>query len=317
MKTKTLLFFWLTAAYVILLWSSCNQSTASENNTDATTQPVWHAPDSSTLVTNPDAELIRYGEKLVANTSYYLGPNGIVSHISNRMNCQNCHMQAGTKPFGNNFGAVAATYPRFRPRSGKIENIFKKVNDCIQRSLNGKAIDTNSREMLAITAYIKWVGKDVTRQNIPDGAGGAQIAFLDRAADSVKGKEIYLLKCGACHGVNGGGMPNAPGIGKPGPALWGDNSYTTGAGIYRLGKLAAFIKQNMPFGTIYKSPVLTDEEAWDVAAYINSQPRPWFDASADWPDIKTKPIDYPFGPYADSFTETQHKYGPFKPMKKS
>jgi thiosulfate dehydrogenase len=59
-------------------------------------------------------------------------------------------------------------------------------------------------------------------------------------------------------------------------------------------------------------PILTDEQAWDIAAYINSMPRPEKRFKNDWPDISKKPIDLPFGPYADHFTEEQHKYGPYK-----
>ncbi|HTH31559.1 MAG TPA: hypothetical protein VL946_09415, partial [Lacibacter sp.] len=68
-------------------------------------------------------------------------------------------------------------------------------------------------------------------------------------------------------------------------------------------------------GTTYHAPQLSDEEAWDVAAFVNSQPRPSKNLSSDWPDISKKPIDHPFGPYADTFTEQQHKYGPFAPIK--
>jgi thiosulfate dehydrogenase len=32
----------------------------------------------------------------------------------------------------------------------------------------------------------------------------------------------------------------------------------------------------------------------------------------DWPDISKKPMDHPFGPYADSFSEERHKYGPYQ-----
>ncbi len=67
----------------------------------------------------------------------------------------------------------------------------------------------------------------------------------------------------------------------------------------------------------YNNPVLTDEEAWDVVPYVLSLPRPWKDISADWRDISKKPVDHPFGPNADGFSELQHKYGPFKPCKPS
>ena len=71
----------------------------------------------------------------------------------------------------------------------------------------------------------------------------------------------------------------------------------------------------MPQGTTYEKPQLTDEEAWDVAAYVNSMPRPSKDLSKDWPNISKKPVDHPYGPYADPFSEDQHKYGPYKPIK--
>jgi thiosulfate dehydrogenase len=71
----------------------------------------------------------------------------------------------------------------------------------------------------------------------------------------------------------------------------------------------------MPQGTTYEKPVLTDEEAWDVAAYVNSMPRPSKDLSMDWPKIAKKPFDHPFGPYVDPFSEEQHKFGPYKPIK--
>lgn len=84
--------------------------------------------------------------------------------ITNGMNCQNCHLDAGTKVWGNNYGSVFSTYPKYRPRSGKEEDIYKRINDCFERSLNGKALALNSKEMQAIKAYIEYVGKDVKKQ---------------------------------------------------------------------------------------------------------------------------------------------------------
>jgi thiosulfate dehydrogenase len=70
----------------------------------------------------------------------------------------------------------------------------------------------------------------------------------------------------------------------------------------------------MPQGATYQSPQMSDEEAWDVSAYILSQTRPHKNVPKDWPDKSKKPFDHPFGPYADNFTEAQHKFGPFKPI---
>jgi thiosulfate dehydrogenase len=79
--------------------------------------------------------------------------------------------------------------------------------------------------------------------------------------------------------------------------------------------MASFIKYNMPFDSAALGYKLPDEDVWDVGAYIISQPRPQKTFSYDWPDISKKPFDHPFGPYTDDFSEQQHKYGPFKPIK--
>ena len=69
---------------------------------------------------------------------------------------------------------------------------------------------------------------------------------------------------------------------------------------------------NMPIGTAYSTLVLSDEEAYDVAGYIISQKRPEkANLDSDFPVRLQKPIDTPYGPYADGFSLEQHKFGPF------
>lgn len=277
-------------------------------------KPLWEAPATRYLPPTAEGELIRYGERLVVNTSYYLGPRGIIAVLSNGMNCQNCHLDAGTRLYGNNYSAVFSTYPKFRERSGMVENIYKRVNDCLERSLNGRSLDTGSREMQALSAYINWLGQKVPRKSKPAGAGITDLAYLKRAADSGKGHLLYIQKCQACHGKQGDGLTAADSVSYTYPPLWGEHSYTTSAGLYRISRFAGYVKDNMPFGASHDRPQLTDEEAWDLAAFVNSQPRPDKRFKGDWPDISGKPVDHPFGPYADSFSERQHKFGPFGPI---
>ncbi len=272
---------------------------------------VWMAPDTADIPKDETGKQIRYGRSLIVNTSSYLGPKGTVAKISNGMNCQNCHLEAGTKPFGNNYGAVASTYPKFRPRSRKTESVYKRMNDCFERSLNGQALDTASREMQAMKAYIDWLGKSVKKGVKPEGSGIETLAFMDRAADPEKGKALFLSKCIACHGAEGKGVPLADGTAYQYPPLWGDHSYNTGAGLYRLIPFAGYIKNNMPNGATKQYPQLSDEEAWDIAAFVNSQSRPQGNVSRDWPELSAKPVDNPFGPYSDKFAVSQHKYGPY------
>lgn len=275
---------------------------------------VWHSPDISRLDTSDSSQLIRYGRELIANTSVYLGPRGSVQQLSNGMTCQNCHLDAGTKLWGNNYSAVAATYPKYRERSGSVESIYKRINDCMQRSLNGKPLDTASREMQAMRTYILWLGRGTTKGQKVKGAGIKDLAYLPRAADPQAGRAIYSNKCQSCHREDGQGILQPDGRSYQYPPLWGQHSFNSGAGLYRLSRIAGYVRYNMPLGVTYDAPQLTDEQAWDVAAYICSQPRPAMDLSHDWPHLSGKPVDHPFGPYADTFTERQHKYGPFGPI---
>ena len=276
-------------------------------------EPDWSAPDTATLPNDANGNLIRYGRLLISNTGEYFGPGGKISKHANGMNCQNCHLDAGTRLYANSFSAVNSIYPKFRARSGSVEYLERRVNDCMERSMNGKKIDSLSKEMRAMVAYINWVGKDVKKGVSPKGASVADLPFLDRAADPALGKPAYEKHCTSCHGTDGLGKLNEDGLTFLYPPLWGPRSYNTAAGLYRLTRFAGYIKSNMPnLTSSHDKPTLTDEEAWDIAAYVNSMPRPERYFEEDWPDISKKPIDHPFGPFSDPYPEEQHKYGPFK-----
>jgi thiosulfate dehydrogenase len=304
-----LVFIFVMISSLSEVWMYFKEQLSNKNGNQS-----WTAPDINQLPPGEEGDLIRYGRELIVHTATYLGPRGSVRPISNGMNCQNCHLEAGTKFFGNNYSAVASTYPKYRSRSGTLESIEKRVNDCIERSLNGSALDINSREMQAMVSYIKWLGSGVDRGVSPQGTGLPELLYLNRPANKEKGRLVYEQKCVTCHGQNGEGMMQPDNSGWLNPPLWGAKSYNIGAGLYRLSRFAGYVKANMPFGATYNQPQLTDEEAWDVAAFVNSMPRPFKDLSQDWPDVSEKPVDHPFGPYADEFDEVQHKYGPFKPI---
>jgi thiosulfate dehydrogenase len=151
------------------------------------------------------------------------------------------------------------------------------------------------------------------------GLGTGAMPELDRAADPVRGKTIYANACLACHNTDGSGirrsLPTSD-LGYMVPPLWGPDSFNNGAGMARLITAANFVHFNMPHGTDYLNPQLTVEQAWDVAAYMISQPRPIkAGLDKDFPNLLTKPVDAPYGPYADGFDQKQHMYGPFGPIR--
>ena len=148
-----------------------------------------------------------YGHTLIIHTAKFFGPKGLLSQNGNGMSCQNCHLDAGTKPYGNNLGAVSSTYPKYLPRSGSVVSVAQKINECFSRSLNGTPIDTTSKEMQAYIAYIKWLGTTFDKDKKLTGSGGIKAPrFIDRAANPDKGRQVYEQNCARCHGKDGQGQ---------------------------------------------------------------------------------------------------------------
>jgi thiosulfate dehydrogenase len=312
-KYITVLLLILTAGSVILymlLPNPVKRTVIEEDPLD------WYAPSVYSLINHPDGDIILYGRELILHTSKYLGPKGTVAKISNGMNCGNCHLQGGTLYNGFSFSAVSANYPKYRARNDTVETIEYRINECFARSLNGKRLDTLSREMLAMVAYMKWLGNGVPKDKSPHGSGVPPISYMNRAADPGKGQKIFAAKCVTCHGTGGQGQLYADATEYNYPPVWGVNSYNVSAGLYRLSSLASFIRYNMPYDTTGTVERVSDEEAWDLAAFVNSQQRPEVFFKQDWPKIEKKPFDHPFGPYADTFSQARHKYGPFPKNKK-
>lgn len=315
--------FWHSVSLVVLI-SACQSAEPPKSNTiqeeafeSQKVSEFWQPADVFAISDSKKSAEVLYGRDLIIHTAYYLGPRGRIAQQTNGLNCQNCHLNAGTKPFGNNYGSVASTYPKVRARSGKMESIEKRINDCFERSLNGKPLKENSKEMRAMVAYMKFLGENVAKGEKATGSGLKELPLLNRAADPQKGKAVYELRCASCHQSNGLGIIDGIGQSYVYPPLWGPHSFNDAAGLSRLTNMAKYVKYNMPLGVSHDAPELSDEEAWDVAAYIESRPRPHKAVPQDWPDISKKPMDHPFGPYADQFSELQHKYGPFTAMKKA
>ena len=283
---------------------------------------AWTPPDLSKLPDTPDGKLIKKGHALLTETYAHIGPevtDVAKRYAGNNLSCQSCHLQGGAQPYSMPYLGVWGSFPQYRARENEVSTLEERINGCMQRSMNGKPLPLDSSEMKAMLAYMKWLSTGVPVGANLVGAGTLSVKEPGRAADPKRGAGIYAENCAACHGENGQGVR----VGSAGdargyqfPPLWGPDSYNNGAGMYRLLTAAGFIRNNMPFGTTYKDAVINDDDAYDVAAYVNSQQRPEkANLDKDFPDLLRKPVDMPFPPFADGFSPEQHRYGPFAPLR--
>jgi thiosulfate dehydrogenase len=292
------------------------------DSTLAPAAPIWTVPEVGALPDDEHGRLVRHGRDLITATYAYIGPEVVAAvnrYAGNNLACGNCHLEAGTKKLGIPLFGLYGVYPRYSARSGEEITIEGRVDSCMARSMNGRAMPLQAPQMQAVVAYIKFLSTGVPAGQEVPGLGAGKMPELSRAADPARGRPIYVSSCAACHGADGLGirrsLPSVD-LGYLMPPLWGSDSFNDGAGMARLIAAANFIHFNMPHGTDYLNPQLSVENAWDVAAYLISQPRPHKPAlDRDYPDLLQKPVDTPYGPYADSFSEQQHKYGPFAPIR--
>lgn len=289
---------------------------------NAPADPAWSVPEIGALPDNEQTRLIRRGRDLITATYAHIGPDvadETKRYAGNNLACTNCHLNAGTKKFGIPLWGLWDEFPQYSKRSGTEISIEDRINSCMSRSMNGKPLPVDSPEMQAFAAYIKFLSTDVKPGEKLSGLGAGQMPELKRAADPVRGRAIYARACAKCHMPDGQGLlrnRQVPSMGYLAPPLWGPDSFNDGAGMGRLMNAANFIHFNMPNGTNYDEPRLSQHDAWDVAAYVISRPRPKMaDLSKDFPDLLLKPIDTPYGPYADGFSQKQHQFGPFGPIK--
>jgi len=299
------------------VWIGSNQMSAAE--TVAIDLTRWTPPDMSKVGEDPFGDLVKYGHALFTDTPNEIGPevsDAAKRFAGNNLACQNCHLRAGTQPYAMPLIGVWGQFPQYRGREGAVDMLEERINGCTERSMSGRALPLESREMKAFSSYMRWLSTGVPDGAKLRGAGTLQIKEPDRAANPAHGAEVYAQACAACHGADGSGQRAQTGLGYQFPPLWGRDSYNNGAGMSRLLTAAAYALHNMPLGTSFDSPFLTDEQAYDVAGYIVSQKRPEkANLDKDFPIRLQKPIDTPYGPYADGFSEEQHRLGPFSPIR--
>jgi thiosulfate dehydrogenase len=193
--------------------------------------------------------------------------DSLPANSGNELRCVSCHLENGTRGRAMPWTGTSARYPRYRSRPGYDETLARRVNECIARSLAGKMLREDSREMRDMITYIE------TLNTLPR---HDRVDTVKLAGNTVRGRRGYAQSCARCHGAEGQGMPALAA-----PAVWGAGSYSVGAGMARQYTLATFLRHNMPYDG---ADTLTAQRAADIAAYILTRARQDHPGKErDWP----------------------------------
>jgi thiosulfate dehydrogenase len=255
----------------VILWGAACGPAASPPTTQT------RGPADSLIPPGPLGAAVRRGRALLVATR-----ESLPGHVGNQLRCVSCHLDEGRRESGSWIG-VFAHYPQYRPRSGTIETIAYRVNDCFRRSMNGSPLDPAAPDMADMIAYFAFLSRDVPIA--PPSPSTRLQAWAAFTADTAMGRQVFAATCAKCHGERGEGTAGAP-------PVWGPQSYNVGAGMARVRTAAEFIRTSMPFD---QPGTLTDQQAFDVAGYVNAQPRPDYRGKEnDWPNGDPPPdVAYP------------------------
>lgn len=268
----------LLLGLLLPLGSACQVEQRPPARAAVAVQAAFSLPADSLIPEGVEGVSIRRGRALVLHTR-----DSLPDHVGNKLRCTSCHLDGGVRRDAMPLVGVYARFPQYRTRSNIVERMEDRINDCFRRSMNGRALDVEGADMRDIVAWFGWISRDVPVGGTIPGVGMPAVGPLE--PNPAAGAGLYAETCARCHGSDGEGTVIAP-------PVWGDSSYNIGAGMARLRTLAAFLRANMP----YDLPgSLTDQQAYDLAAYVNSRPRPDFaDKELDWPAGNPPPdVAYP------------------------
>lgn len=221
-------------------------------------------PDSALPPRAEDAAAVLLGERIFTDTRKYAP-----QYSGNALSCRNCHTDRGRNPLSGPVWAAVPVYPQYRPKDRLVNSLAIRIEGCFRYSQNGTPPPADGEEMVALMTYMGWLATGLPIGILPKAAGYPELAAPGNKPDRQRGKAVYAENCALCHGDDGQGRIVAGA--QVMPPLWGPQSYNWGAGMHTLDNAAAFVFANMPYGA---TGSLTPQQAWDVAAWLNSQPRP-------------------------------------------
>ena len=238
---------------------------------------TWQPPVVDSTPDDPYEAAVYRGLAILTHTR-----DSLPHYVNANLNCTSCHLDEGRRANAAPLVGVMARYPRYIDRVNAVIPIEDRINYCFTRSLAGARLPPDSREMQDLVAYFAYISRGVPTGEHVRGEGLAAMPKL--SGDSARGRQIFVDNCARCHGSSGGGMGLIP-------ALWGPQSFSIGASMARVERAASFIRHNMPFD---RPGTLTDQQAYDVAAYVTSMPRVDMPMkNRVWPDGGA-PADVPY-----------------------
>jgi thiosulfate dehydrogenase len=291
---------------LLMIAAACSRSGAPAPSADSksplisaktTMMTAWDFPRNPLTAKLDNSKLstdIIWGFRIFTNTP------GEVPHLApGKISCNNCHLNGGQREKSLPLVGVAGMFPEYNRRAGRLYTLADRIVDCFVRSENGtgvieaegqQALPTpTSKEVLAVAAYITWLAEGTQVGKNPSWRGQNTIAQANlipiEKLDRARGEALFKQHCVNCHGENGQGVQI--GDKKAGP-LWGPDSWNDGAGAARVYTLAGIIRYAMPY--LYPGG-LTDEEAQQIAAYIDSQPRPSYPFKDSDYRVEKLPVD--------------------------
>ena len=208
-------------------------------------------------------ESAQLGRAIIANPQKYLPKN-----VTSDMTCEACHLNGGTVKRGGSFLGTYARFPQWNKRASRVIALQDRLAECFLYSMNGTPPQYNSKEMVAMVAYIATLSKG-TPVGAPQADDDKFIEPLPSASpDTAHGAKLYAANCATCHGAKGDGIHGAI------PPLWGKTSFNDGAGMAHLDRMTGFVRYNMPKGN---AGTLSQMDAYDISAWILTHDRPKFD----------------------------------------
>ncbi len=265
MRKQTGFFLAIVMALSVLGYAfSANPSEA------AASSKTFEPPGKGDYPPGPLGALVKQGEEIFTNTR-----EAVPGYRGNALTCASCHLDQGRKPYAAPMWGAYPMYPMVDPKTRKTVWLEDRIRMCFRNALNAAPPDKETVQ--ALDAYIFWLSRGAPIGHELKGRGYVTIASPDRetgffrgpghlrSPDTLKGFGLYAKSCASCHGRSGqGGLHRSP-------PLWGPSSYTMKSGFSSVPLLAEFLRRNMPPG---EDRQLTDQESLDIAAYVDSQPRP-------------------------------------------